>query len=89
MAQLFLKPQGWQGRTVPLDGEEISIGRHPTNTIRVRDDRASRKHCVINRGPDGLFYVRDLGSRNGTKVNGVSPRVGACQADRPLTRRAV
>ena len=80
MAQLFLKPQGWQGRTVPLDGDEISIGRHPTNTIRVRDDRASRKHCTISRAEDGLFYVRDLNSRNGTKVNGVAITESALRA---------
>ncbi|MFG0285989.1 MAG: ATPase, T2SS/T4P/T4SS family [Phycisphaerales bacterium JB039] len=80
MAQLFLKPQGWQGRTVALNGEEISIGRHPANTIRVRDDRASRKHCVIGPGPGGLFYVRDLGSRNGTRVNGVTITESALRA---------
>jgi len=56
------------------EAETLSFGRHKTNDVRlVDDDNASRFHCVIeqhSRGP----IVRDLGSRNGTKVNG--QRVG-------------
>jgi general secretion pathway protein E len=60
------------GPAAPIDieGETITIGRHKTNTIPLPgDDIASRFHCTVepnSRGP----IVRDLGSRNGTKVNG-------------------
>ncbi len=46
-----------------------SLGRHPNNTIQVLDKVVSKEHCVIElRG--GAFVLRDLGSLNGTYVNG-------------------
>lgn len=51
--------------------EPITIGRHPDNTIRVKDDRISRYHCVIEPNAVGVWEFRDLGSRNGSKINGV------------------
>lgn len=51
-------------------GEPITIGRHPDNTIRLKDDRISRFHCVIEPNAEGVWEFRDLGSRNGSKVNG-------------------
>ncbi len=50
------------------DGGSISIGRHADNTIPIQDDRASRFHCVIER-TGAAASLRDLKSRNGTKVN--------------------
>ena len=49
----------------------ISIGRDATNAIALQDSELSRKHCVIEE-VEGSWRVRDLGSRNGTKVNGAS-----------------
>jgi general secretion pathway protein E len=57
-------------RPVPMLNEPITIGRHPDNTIRVKDDRISRYHCVIEPNEAGVWEFRDLGSRNGSKVNG-------------------
>lgn len=71
MPDLVLKPNGWQGRVVRLTGEPVTIGRHPDNTIRIKDDRASRFHCVIEDDGHGRHVVRDLESRNGTKVNSI------------------
>jgi general secretion pathway protein E len=71
MTDLCLKPNGWQGRVVPLSRAPVSIGRHPDNMIRIHDDGASRFHCVIESDGHGKYIVRDLGSRNGTKVNSV------------------
>jgi transcriptional regulator with GAF, ATPase, and Fis domain len=48
---------------------EVTLGRESTNGIPVVDPSVSRKHCIL-RGQDGRFWVRDLGSRNGTLVNG-------------------
>ncbi|MBS0187168.1 MAG: Flp pilus assembly complex ATPase component TadA [Planctomycetes bacterium] len=54
---------------IRLGKDPVTIGRHPDNTIPLADDLSSRFHCAVE--PDGLggFSVRDLGSRNGTKVN--------------------
>lgn len=68
---LRIRPVDGRGRPMQLGHEPISIGRHPSNTLPITDDRASRKHCVIEPGPSGGFLVRDLDSRNGTKVNGL------------------
>jgi general secretion pathway protein E len=55
---------------VVVDAKPITIGRHPDNTICLKDDLLSRFHCVIEPEESGHLRVRDLGSRNGTKVNG-------------------
>jgi len=61
---------------ITLDGEErrfaalpITIGRDPDNDLPVEDTKLSRRHCRIVRGVEG-FLVEDLGSSNGTYVNG-------------------
>jgi general secretion pathway protein E len=52
-----------------LNDRPITIGRHMDNALVLADDMASRFHCVIERVAGG-FNVRDLDSRNGTKLNG-------------------
>ena len=59
-------PQGV--RRLELASGPISIGRQPNNTLVLEDDKASRQHCVIEPHQGG-FRVRDLGSRNGTRLN--------------------
>jgi general secretion pathway protein E len=56
-------------RRVTLDGGPLTIGRNFTNLLVLEEPMASRFHCVIEKAPDG-FLVRDLDSRNGTKLNG-------------------
>jgi adenylate cyclase len=46
-----------------------SIGRHPSNTIQVLDRIVSKEHCHIDLVA-GRYLLRDLGSLNGTYVNG-------------------
>jgi len=48
-----------------LRGEETTIGRDPAADVTIDEPAASRRHAVIVRGHDG-FYLRDLGSTNGT-----------------------
>ncbi|MCA9290232.1 MAG: Flp pilus assembly complex ATPase component TadA [Phycisphaerales bacterium] len=55
-------------KRLKLGTSPISIGRQSDNTLVITDDRASRHHCVIEPWDDG-FRIRDLGSRNGTKLN--------------------
>lgn len=58
-------------RYVP-DGDHFVAGRHPEAGLRLdpeRNLRVSARHAHFSRHPDG-WRVRDLGSRNGTLVNG-------------------
>ncbi len=55
-------------KKVKLTGRPVTIGRHPDNFLVICDDRASRFHCVLEL-IDGGYQVRDLDSRNGTKLN--------------------
>jgi pSer/pThr/pTyr-binding forkhead associated (FHA) protein len=56
-------------RAVPIDKELMTIGRLSECDIVVNDSGASRRHAQI-RTADGVSTVTDLGSTNGTKVNG-------------------
>ena len=57
------------GRTVTMDEHPITIGRLPECSIVVEDANVSRRHAEVRRdGPD--VVVADLGSTNGTRVNG-------------------
>lgn len=56
-------------RAVPVDKELMTIGRLSECDIVVHDSGASRRHAQI-RTADGVSTVTDLGSTNGTKVNG-------------------
>ena len=52
-------------------GERTVIGSHESADLRITDPTVSRFHCEIVVGPAGVV-LRDLGSRNGTVVNGIS-----------------
>ena len=55
----------------PLDGTTITIGRSSKSTIQIADGTVSKDHAEIL-WADGRPLIRDLGSRNGTRVNGVA-----------------
>ncbi len=54
-----------------LDKDEFLIGRGPDCDLVVAERQVSRHHARIRRTPTG-FVVEDLGSRNGTHVNGAA-----------------
>jgi FHA domain-containing protein len=54
---------------LPLDHFPFSIGRRPGSDLVLPDPRVSRDHAVIEVS-DGGWRLRDLGSRNGTILNG-------------------
>src|SRR3954447_11432592 len=58
------------GRRIPL-GDELVIGRTVEGEGRMDDDRElSRRHARVARDPSGRLTIEDLGSANGTFVNG-------------------
>ena len=58
-----------QGRSFRVGAEGASIGRAAGNTILLNDQVVSSKHAKIY-WSDGQFFIEDLGSMNGTYVNG-------------------
>src|SRR4051812_19942878 len=67
MARILLAtPEGQQ--VVELR-DHNSLGRHPSNTIQLLDKIVSKEHCILERRVNG-FTLRDLGSLNGTYING-------------------
>jgi DNA-binding NtrC family response regulator len=58
------------GETWESAGELCSIGSDPGNDLRLHAPTVSRFHCEIRLGPQGARII-DLGSRNGTIVDGV------------------
>jgi transcriptional regulator with GAF, ATPase, and Fis domain len=60
-----------QGTTFSLTLPEVSIGRDPSNQLCISDPALSRRHCVLMKKADE-FTISDLGSLNGTLVNGMT-----------------
>lgn len=58
------------GETFPLDKETLNLGRDPANDIVIGDPQVSRQHARISRRGE-LRVIEDLGSTNGTFINGM------------------
>jgi FHA domain-containing protein len=58
-----------EGREVPITGDRVVLGRSRECDIRLDDANVSRRHAEVRQEDDG-FWVVDLGSTNGTEVNG-------------------
>lgn len=61
---------GTGGRFALAPATSATIGREAQNAIQLRDSQASRRHAEVRADAGGRVTVRDLGSRNGTLVNG-------------------
>jgi pSer/pThr/pTyr-binding forkhead associated (FHA) protein len=57
------------GDSIPLLKPELTLGRRAGCDIRLDFENVSGKHCVLTL-INGVWHVRDLGSTNGTSVNG-------------------
>jgi hypothetical protein len=64
-----LRYQGGVVHEITTDGSIAVIGRDPTCDLVLNDPKSSRRHAVVESGPDGLV-IRDTGSANGITVNG-------------------
>jgi pSer/pThr/pTyr-binding forkhead associated (FHA) protein len=73
-----------RAQLVPVDGgspieivkDLVVIGRKEDCDVRLEHKSVSKMHCVISK-TDGLLMLRDLGSTNGTRVNGTRVRRAA------------
>jgi len=63
-----LHPRGG-GDTIPLMKKFLVVGRRESCDIVLRWPNVSGSHCELSL-VDGFWYVKDLASSNGTKVNG-------------------
>src|SRR3954464_14768980 len=55
--------------TIRLAGGATPVGRHDDCQLRIKSSQVSRKHCELFE-KKGLLLIKDLGSANGTYVNG-------------------
>ena len=58
------------GPSLLLDKPVLLVGRHEECDIQLNSRKVSRKHCVIAQIGEALV-IRDLGSTNGVRINGV------------------
>lgn len=68
--QFVMRSGPTPGKVYPLEGDVITIGRDPANTIHINDAEVSRRHARLEKR-DNAYVIQDLGSTNGTFVNGV------------------
>jgi transcriptional regulator with GAF, ATPase, and Fis domain len=61
------------GESLPIDPDGMTIGRDSSSDLSIGDRLLSRKHCALTSAA-GAFGIRDLGSSNGTFVNGIPVR---------------
>ena len=67
--QFVMRSGPTPGVTFPLEGDQLTIGRDSTNGVAINDAEVSRKHArLMFQG--GKYVLEDLGSTNGTFVNG-------------------
>ncbi len=70
MPALIVQMSDGEEKAFSLAQEKLTLGRNPRNDIPLRDSYVSGYHAELRRGPDGRYEVVDLGSHNGTIVNG-------------------
>jgi signal transduction histidine kinase len=69
VASLFVIRGADQGKRFEVRDKAVALGRDGTNPIRLHDNEISRRHAELRQTPQGYRLV-DLGSANGTYVNG-------------------
>jgi pSer/pThr/pTyr-binding forkhead associated (FHA) protein len=69
MPRLVLLSEGFTGRTYELKTDRTTVGRVSDNAFEIPEASVSSHHCeILQRG--GEVIIKDLGSTNGTFING-------------------
>ena len=69
MALLVFTFEGKETGYCSLENSSVVLGSQPGVTVHLESPGISEKHCMFERDPDG-YLVSDLGSEDGTFVNG-------------------
>ena len=69
MASLFVIQGADQGKRFEFKSSPVALGRDNSNAIRLHDTEVSRRHAEL-RQDEEAYRIVDLGSANGTYVNG-------------------
>src|SRR4029079_2806547 len=72
------------GPTLLREKPILLVGRHEECDIQLNSRKVSRKHCCIAQVEDYLV-IRDLGSTNGVRINGVRLKEGVLRSGDELT----
>jgi pSer/pThr/pTyr-binding forkhead associated (FHA) protein len=73
-----------EGPSILIDKAILLLGRHPECDIQIDSRKISRRHCCIAQVGDAII-VRDLGSTNGIRINGVRVVEGRLNSGDELT----
>jgi|SRR5579872_6200224 len=73
-----------EGPSILLDKPILLLGRHPECDIQIESRKISRRHCCIAQ-VNNYLVVRDLGSTNGVRINGVRVTEGRLAPGDELT----
>ena len=84
------RPSAWLvdcfGSPHGLGGDTSVVGRRPPADLLLLNASVSREHAELSIGDGGAWQVRDLGSRNGTFVDGLRVKARAALVDRTVVR---
>lgn len=72
-----------EGPNLALDKPIVLIGRHQECDIQIPSRKISRRHCCVAQVADHLV-IRDLGSTNGVRINGIKVLEGHLQPNDEL-----
>ena len=73
-----------EGVNIALDKPIVLLGRHQECDVQIPSRKISRRHCLLAQVNDHLV-VRDLGSTNGIRINGIKVVEGNLQPKDELT----
>ncbi len=83
MAKLVVLTEGLAGTVYELKGDRITVGRVEDNNIQVVEPSVSSHHCeLLVKGSE--VQIKDLGSTNGTFINGDQIKEGTLKAGQTL-----
>jgi signal transduction histidine kinase len=74
-----------EGKQFDLADPVVTVGRHSANAVPLHDTQVSRRHLELRALPAGGYQVADLGSGNGTLLNGQPVRAAPLRTGDQLT----